>query len=252
MEYAIARLSKMSGISPRTLRYYDEIGLLKPSRVASSGYRVYGQKEVDQLQQILFYRELGFSLEDIQTLLTQPGFDRAKAFECHLKALLEKRLRLDALIENVTRSVAAMKGETMMTDHEKFEGFKRNLVRENEREYGAEIRGKYGDQIVDASNARLMGMTKEQHDETLRLQEEMESTLKAAFATGDPAGELAWRACDLHRQWLCVFYPKYSKAYHMGLGEMYVADDRFRANYDKLAPGCAAFLRDAIRIYCAE
>ena len=73
---------------------------------------------------------------------------------------------------------------------------------------------------------------------------------KAAFDTGDPAGELAQEACDLHRQWLCIFYPKYSKEYHKGLGEMYVADERFRANYDKLAPGCAKFLRDAINHYC--
>jgi len=74
----------------------------------------------------------------------------------------------------------------------------------------------------------------------------MEAALKAAFDDGDSAGELAQKACDLHRQWLCVFYPKYSREYHRGLGEMYVADERFRANYDKIAPGCTEFLRDAI------
>jgi DNA-binding transcriptional MerR regulator len=241
----------MSGVSARTLRYYDEIGLLKPVRVASSGYRIYGQAELDTLQQILFYRELGFSLDEIKSLLSVPGFNRERAFENHLAELHKKRGRLDALILNVTKSLAAMKGEITMSDQEKFEGFKQSLIDENERKYGAEIRSKYGDAIVDESNAKLKGMTQEQHDESVRLCAEIEETLKAAFETGNPAGELARKACDLHRQWLCVMYPKYSKEYHKGLGEMYVADGRFRANYDKLAHGCTDFFRDAINIYCS-
>jgi DNA-binding transcriptional MerR regulator len=251
MEYSGNKLTKMSGVSARTLRYYDEIGLLKPKRVASSGYRIYGQDEVDALQQILFYRELGFSLEDIKQLMSAPGFDRQQAFVRHLADLHTKRERLDLLIRNVTKSIAAMKGDVTMTDKEKFEGFKQSLVDENERKYGTEIREKYGEQAVDESNANLMGLTQEQYNETERLRLEIEGTLKAAFDIGDPAGELAQKACDLHRQWLCIFYPKYSKEYHKGLGEMYVADDRFRANYDKLAPGCTEFLRDAINIYCS-
>jgi len=245
-------LSKMSGVSARTLRYYDEIGLLKPARAGSSGYRIYGQAEVNVLQQILFYRELDFSLDDISRLLAAPGFDREKAFKEHLTELLNKRVRLDALICNVTKSMSAMKGEAEMSDNEKFEGFKQSLIESNERRYGAEIREKYGDRDVDESNARLKGLTQEQYDEGERLRLALEETLKAAFDTGDPAGELAQEVCDLHRQWLCVFYPKYSKEYHMGLGEMYVADERFRVNYDKLTPGCAEFLRDAINIYCRK
>ena len=252
MEYTVNKLSKMSGISARTLRHYDEIGLLKPARVASSGYRIYGQKEVDVLQQILFYRELGFSLYDIKTLLTAPDFDRAKAFTCHLSDLHNKRERLDALILNVTKSIATLKGEVTMSDKEKFEGFKQSLIDENERQYGSEVRAKYGDQAVNESNMNLKGLTQEQYNESERLRVAIEEALKAAFDTGDPAGELAQEACDLHRQWLTVFYPKYSKEYHKGLGEMYVADERFRANYDKLAPGCTEFLRDAINHYCME
>jgi DNA-binding transcriptional MerR regulator len=241
----------MSGVSARTLRYYDEIGLLKPVRVASSGYRIYGQAELDTLQQILFYRELGFPLDEIKKLMSAPGFDMEQAFESHLAELYKKRERLDSLITNVTKSISAMKGEITMSDQEKFEGFKQKLVDENEQKYGAEIRAKYGDVIVDESNAKLKGLTQEQHDEGVRLYAEMEETLKAAFETGNPAGELAQKACDLHRQWLCVMYPKYNKEYHKGLGEMYAADERFRVNYDKIAPGCTEFLRDAINIYCA-
>ena len=249
MEYSGNKLTKMSGVSARTLRYYDEIGLLKPKRVAESGYRIYGQDEVDALQQILFYRELGFALDNIKKLIQAPGFDRESAFLRHLAELHKQRERLDTLIDNVTKSIAAMKGEIIMTDTEKFEGFKQNLIDENEREYGAEIREKYGDKAIDESNANLMGLSKKQYDESERLRLKLEETLKAAFEIGDPAGELAQQACDLHRQWLTVFYPKYSKEYHRGLGQMYVEDERFRANYDKLGAGCAEFLRDAINIY---
>ena len=252
MEYSSNKLSKMSGVSARTLRYYDEVDLLKPARVASSGYRIYGKEEIDRLQQILFYRELDFSLEDIRNLLSVADFDREKAFISHLVELNKKRERLDMLIDNVRKSIAVMKGETTMTDNEKFEGFKQTLIDENEQEYGAEVRGKYGDKVVDETNTKLMGLTQEQYEESKRLSLAVEETLKSAFDTGNPAGELAQKACDLHRQWLCILYPKYSKEYHKGLGEMYVADERFRANYDKLAPGCTEFLRDAINIYCEK
>jgi DNA-binding transcriptional MerR regulator len=242
----------MSGVSARTLRYYDEIGLLKPERIAESGYRLYGQGEVDLLQQILFFRELGFPLEEIKSLLAAPDFDRAEAFARHLTELHTKRERLDALIGTVTKSIAAMKGEITMTDNEKFQGFKKKLVDDNERQYGAEVREKYGDDAVDSSNAKLMGLTQAQYDEGERIRLEFEEALQAAFAAGDPAGEIAQKACDLHRQWLTVFTPNYSKEYHRGLGEMYVADERFRANYDKFGAGCTEFLRDAINIYCGE
>lgn len=252
MEYSINKLSKMAGVSTRALRYYDEIGLLKPARVASSGYRVYSQNEVDVLQQILFYRELGVALDGIKEILASDCFDRAQALESHLTELLKRRERIDALINNVTKSIGTLKGETAMTDKEKFEGFVQGMIDDNEKKYGAEIRGKYGDKIIDESNAKLKGITQEQYAESESLRLVFEETLKAAFDTGDPAGELAQKACDLHRQWLCVFYPKYTREYHMGLGEMYVADDRFRANYDKLASGCTEFLRDSINIYCKD
>ena len=147
-------------------------------------------------------------------------------------------------------TIATLKGEITMSDNEKFEGFKQTLIDENERKYGEEARARYGEKAVDESNAHLKKLSQELYGEGERLRVEMERALKAAFGSGDPAGELAQKACDLHRQWLCVFYPKYSKEYHKGLGEMYVADERFRANYDKLAPGCTEFFRDAINIYC--
>lgn len=140
----------------------------------------------------------------------------------------------------------------MIQDKEKFEGFKQKLLDENEQKYGKEIREKYGDEAVEKSNKHFKGLTQKQYEQGEALRLELEQTLKAAFETGNPAGELAQKACDLHRQWLCVFYPSYSREYHLGLADMYVSDNRFRANYDKLAPRCTDFLRDAIYIYCQK
>ena len=252
MEYSSNQISKMSGVSARTLRYYDEIGLLKPARIASSGYRIYGQAELDTLQQIMFYREMGFLLTDIRKLLSAPDFDREQAFMNHLAELNKKRERLDTLIKTVTKSIAAMRGEQTMSDKEKFEGFKQAMIDENERKYGTEIREKYGEKAIDRANARIKGIAQERYAEGERLRQEAEDTLKAALEIGDPAGELAQKACDLHGKWLAVFQPEYNKAYHKSLGELYVADERFKVYYDKIAPGCAEFLRDAINIYCAD
>ena len=191
-------------------------------------------------------------MDDIKKLLSVPDFDREQAFLNHLAELHIKRERLDTLILNVSKSIAAMKGTTTMQNKEKFEGFKQALVDDNEQKYGAEIRKKYGDKAMDEYNSRVKGLTQEQYDEAERLNIALEDALKAAISIGDPADEQAQKACDLHRQWLCVFGAgQYSKEYHRSLGEMYVADERFKAHYEKIAPGCAEFLRDAINVYCA-
>ena len=140
-----------------------------------------------------------------------------------------------------------------MSDTEKFEGFKQKMINDNENEYGKEIREKYGDEIIDASYAKVKGMSQKQWEEAQKLSEQILVTLKEAFEQGDPASELAQKACDLHRQWLCMFWKEgtYSKEAHKALAEGYVADERFTAYYDKIAPGCTKFLRDAIAVYCA-
>ena len=152
-------------------------------------------------------------------------------------------------IANVDRTLAAAEGSIEMSDREKFKGFKQKLIDENEEKYGEEIRAKYGDRQVDQSNEKVRNMTEEQYAEVERLGEEVLHTLKEAFKTGDPAGELAQKAADLHRQWLCYFWESYTKEAHAGVARMYVDDERFTAYYDKEQPGMAAFLRDAVFIY---
>jgi len=249
MEYTVQQLAKTAGISCRTLRYYDEIGLLKPARLTSSGYRIYGPKEVDRLQQILFFRELGVGLEQIREIINDPSFDSLTALREHRVKLLEKKQQLELLINNVEKTIAQYEGRIIMTDQEKFEGFKQKLIDENEAKYGKEVREKYGDEAVDKSYRKMKEMTQEQYAEFEKLGQMVLDTLKEAMAAGDPASELAQKAADLHRQWLCFTWDNYSKEAHAGLAQMYVNDERFAAYYDRIKPGAAKFLRDAVLVY---
>ncbi|MFZ7102852.1 MAG: MerR family transcriptional regulator [Peptococcaceae bacterium] len=252
MEYTVQKLARLADISTRTLRYYDEIGLLKPARINSSGYRIYGPKEVDRLQQILFYRELGLGLEGIRNIIISPSFDELKALREHHKKLLEKRAQLELLIANVDRTISAKEGRTTMNDQEKFTGFKEKLIADNEKKYGPEIREKYGNKAVDNANKKLQNMTGEEYAEITKLGDEVMDTLYRAFQTGDPAGELAHKAADLHRRWLSFYWDSYTKEAHRGVAQMYVDDPRFTAYYDKEQPGMAEFLRDAVFSYTGE
>lgn len=253
MEYTVHELALISGVSVRTLHYYDTIGLLSPLRIEQNGYRKYGAEQVDKLQQILFYKELGVPLKKIKSILQDENFDREKELEQQLLALLQKKEELEVLIENVRKTIKSVKGEEMMSDQEKFEGLKKQTIEENEEKYGKEIREKYGDEAIDASNAKLMGMSQTQWESTQKLSDEINTKLQEAFQAGYPASELAQEVCDLHRQWLCMYWKEgtYSKEAHKALAEGYVADERFTAYYDKLGVGCTKFLRDAIVIYCS-
>lgn len=250
MEYSISQLAKLAGVSTRTLRYYDEIQLLSPRRISSNGYRVYGKKEVDLLQQILFYRELDVPLDEIKSIIWSKEYDSIAVLQGHLSALKAKKEQIELLIANVEKTIAASKGEIVMMDKEKFEGFKREMLDENEKQYGKEIREKYGDDIVDTSNAKMMGLTVEQYERAQELSRQINDSLKVAFEQGDPSSQLAQKVCALHKEWLGYYWNQYSKEAHLGLAQTYVDDPRFRKYYDDIAVGCAEFLRDAIRIYC--
>lgn len=252
MEYSISKLAQLSGVSTRTLRYYDQVGLLCPVRTSSNSYRIYGQTEVNRLQQILFYRELGVTLEEIGRILDAPSFDRAKALDDHMSALIRKKQQIELLIDNVAKTISASKGGLTMNDKEKFDGFKENLIKENENKYGEEIRKKYGDKAVNTSNGKLQNMSQEEYNRMQQLSLEVNDALKAAMEDGDPAGEMAQKCCDLHRQWLCYSWADgmYTKEAHLGLAEMYCADSRFKKYYEAVAPGAAEFLLEAMKVYC--
>ena len=251
MEYSIDKLAKLAGVSSRTLRYYDEISLLKPLRTNSSGYRIYGSNEVSRLQQILFFRELGVALDQVKAVLDSPDIDYTALLEQHLRQLLTKRAELDTLIGTVTKTIQNERGLIEMADKEKFEGFKKKLIEDNESSYGKEVREKYGDKAVEESNAKTMNLSREEYDAMQALGEEILSNLASAVSeSADPSGELGLKIAELHKKWLGHTWAAYNPEAHKGLVQMYIDDPRFTSFYDDKVPGCAQFLRDAVHAFC--
>ena len=249
MTYSIRELSELAGVSARTLRYYDEIGLLKPLYVSDAGYRFYGDSELAVLQQILFYRERGFDLKQIRRIIYEENFDIVKALEEHLMVLENQRKHVDSLIWTVKQTLGSIKGECEMKDSEKFQAFKDELVHKNEEKYGGEIREKYWDDAVDASNRKMMNMSEEEWQHFKALENEIKLALKKAVLDGvDPDSDEAGRIVDLHKEWLCMTLKQYSPEIHKGIATMYVADQRFKAYYDSEVSGCAELLANAVKV----
>ena len=249
MEYKVKELGDIAGVTAKTIRYYDKIGILKPSKTNSLCHRIYSEEEVDRLQQILLYRELDVSLDVIKEIVTSSTFDSMTALKEHKENLLQKREQLDLLISNVDNTIALKEGIISMSDKEKFQGFKKNMIEDNEKMYGEEARERYGKRSVSKSKEKVMSIREVEYDKTVSLETEIKITLAEAFKSADPSSALAQKAADLHRQWIANYWGKYSKKAHADLARMYPKDERFKAYYDNKQVGTAAFLRDAILIY---
>lgn len=245
--YTTKQMAELAGVTERTLRHYDAIGLLCPQR-EENGYRSYGEVEVDRLQRILLLVRAGIPLARIRELLDDPSLDQLALLREQLEALRRQRQQVDTIIATVERTIGALEGGGTIMDSQKFEGLKRSLVEENERAYGAEVRERFGEDVAEASNARVLGMTQERYDQVKSLEKTIAEKLVSAMETGDPSSPEAREVVELHAEWLRAFWPDgtYTKKAHAGLAEAYVADDRFRSYYDAIKPGAAQFLRDAI------
>ena len=246
--YSPAELAAMSGVSVRTLHHYDNIGLLVPAR-ASNGYRSYSPADVQRLQQVLLFRACGLELAEIKRILDSPDFNLEATLASHLEELVRQRQDLNKLIATVERTMADLKGDTTMSDRERFEGLRRERIERNERVHGAEVRKRWGDDVAGAANERLLSMDQDAWNSMEELEQAIKEQLKAAMATGDPAGAEAAKLVGMHARWLGMHWPEgtYTPEAHRGMGEMYVADERFAAYYDTACgEGAAEFLRDAI------
>lgn len=249
MEYTVKKMAQLSGVSGRTLRYYDEIALLKPTRISSSGYRIYGKKEVDRLQQILYYRELELSLGDIKAILDQPNFNVEHALAEHYQRLLAEKDKISRLLENIAKTMKYYKGEITMSDKEKFAAFKEQKVAENEAKYGKEIRENYGESEVEQSNQKYLDLTEKEMEEMAVAQEQLFEKLSLYLKQPLIKSPLAQEIFELHKKWLSYTSPTYSAEFHKGLGAMYVADERFKAYYNSHEDGMAEALNEIIQHY---
>lgn len=239
----VKEVAELTGVSVRTLHHYDEIGLLKPEEKTDSGYRNYSGANLETLQQILFFRELGFSLTKIREIITDPDYDRTEALALQRRMLVDRRGQLDRMIAVIDQTIRHHKGEIHMTDKEKFAGF--DFTKGNP--YEQEARQRWGDKAVDSSNARLGAMSKEEQE---RLGQEMNEIY---FKLADlrhlsPESEEAQAAIKLWWEYLNRM-GNYSPEAFKGLGEMYVCDERFTKNIDKFGEGLAVFMRDAMAVF---
>ncbi len=243
MKGTVHEVAKLSGVSVRTLHYYDEIGLLRPSKITDAGYRLYDDTALARLQQILFFRELDFPLCKIREILDNPAFDQQGALHSHKKLLLLKKQRLERLITLVDNT---LKGEPEMS----FKAFDMSEIEQAQKQYSDEAKQRWGDtDAYTQSTKRTASYTKE---DWARIQSETDAIYEgfAEQMNGDPASPAVqqlvadWQAHISRNFYDCT--PEILK----GLGEMYVNDERFTKTIDEHAQGLAQFISDAIKVYC--
>ena len=162
---------------------------------------------MDRLQQILFFKQLSFSLDKIKAAMDDPAYDAERSLVAHKQALLEKKKEIELLIKTVDATLEEKRGGRKMSDKEKFEGLKKELLDENETRYGQEIREKYGEKTVAASNKQFAGMSEADFDAMQEMAARLQELLTEAMATGDAGGEAALAVAALHKQWLSYTWP---------------------------------------------
>ena len=253
MSYSINELAKLAGISTRTLRYYDKQGLLKARRNPENNYRYYEESEVDQLQKILFLKLFDLPLEQIKQVMQTSPETQYQVLRNQRSKLVAQEQYLDDLIRNLDKTLATMKGEAQMTDTEKFATLKKEMINKNERQYGAEIRKKYGDAQIDFSNDKFSSLSADELAHFKKLSAEILTELKNFDNTAGVKQAAAKHIFDLHKEYLLTIWPKgqYSGEAHKNLARMYVCDTRFNKYYAEGTgnPDAAKILKAIIDYY---
>ncbi|MFH0521047.1 MerR family transcriptional regulator [Streptomyces sp. M41] len=244
MSYSVGQVAGFAGVTVRTLHHYDDIGLLAPSARSHAGHRRYSDGDLDRLQQILFYRELGFPLEEVAALLDDPDADpRAHLRRQHqlLTARIEKLQKMAAAVEN---AMEARKMGINLTPEEKFEVFGDF----DPDQYEEEVNERWGgSDAYRQSQERAASYTKEDWLRIQREADELGRRFVALMEAGEPADcEAAMDAAEEHRQGISRNHYDCGYEMHTCLGEMYVADERFTRNIDQAKPGLAAYMKEAI------
>ena len=245
MRHSIGSLSKLSGVSIRALHHYDQIGLLQPSEVAQSGYRYYDDAAVERLWQILFYRELDFPLGEIAQILSSPAFDRNRALMEHRNLLLQKRERLNRLIELVSN---AMKGETNM----EFKPFDTSEIDALREQYAEEAKARWGNTEAYRESTKRAAKWTEADKAAMEAKSGEIFSAFAALVGSDPASKEVQTLVDRWKAFISESYYNCTNEILAGLGQMYLADERFTKNIDQYGAGTAKLMSDAIAIYCKQ
>ncbi len=244
MSWSVGDVARFSGVTVRTLHHYDEIGLLSPGGRTASGHRRYDEADLQRLQEVLFYRELGFRLDEVAALLEQPDADPIEHLSRQHELLSQRAVRMQAMADAVARTIRARKAGIHLTPEEMFDVFgdfdPAQYADEAEERWG-------GTDAYRQSRARTSTYTK---DDWTRLQAEaagVNALFLAARAAGLPADSTAaMDAAEAHRQQISRNFYDCGYDIHRGLAEMYLADERFTKTYEDLAPGLAQYVHDAV------
>jgi DNA-binding transcriptional MerR regulator len=241
--FTVKQLSKIAGITPRTLHFYDEIGLLKPSRVGDNGYRYYGEEALLRLQQILLYRELDLPLNHIKEIVGRRDFDVLSALEGHRQKLRQQIAQMERLIATVDNTILHLKGQKEMDKRQFFEGFSE----EQQAEYEKEAMQMYDPETVRASNRKWKNYTSAEKQRILDEGNTLYQDMLLAMPGGASSPEA--QACVERWRHHIEYFWSPNDEQLLGLVDLYNEDPRFKANYDKLHPDLAAFMRAAVKVY---
>ncbi len=234
--YKIGEVAALTGVSVRTLHHYDEIGLLRPSGRSHTGYRLYAAADFERLQSVLFFRDLGFSLEAIARIVSDPHFDRRAALVSHRGQLVQELEKTRALLDLVDRTLLSIEKGQTMEPNEMFTGFEK------------EAEARWGRTEAYAESARRTKTYGKEEWAAIRVEADA-ITRDFADAMNGGATSTGARAMDIaerHRLHIDRWFYACTPRIHQSLGEMYVYDERFAQNYEKVAGGLAAYIRDAI------
>ena len=243
-EYLVGDVARLSHVSVRALHHYDAIGLLTPSARSPAGYRLYSGADLRRLQQILFYRELGFALEEIAEILADPAAGTDDHLRRQHRLLRERRARDAALLGAIEREMEARKMGMSLTPEEQFEIFGTDKL----AEYAEEAEQRWGDtEAWKQSQRRTAAYTKE---DWIAIKAEADASIAGfaeAIRAGEPAnGTVAMDLAEAHREHISRWFYDCGYDMHRGLAELYISDPRYMAEYDKIEPGFSGYVHDAM------
>lgn len=252
MKFSVKELAALAGVTVRTLHLYDQRGLLCPSRT-EAGYRTYGEAELFRLQQILFYKALGFSLKEIADVLDDPGFELISALESHKEALELKRQHISEMLKTIDKTVLTLKKEHKMSNYEELY---KGISRETAAAYRKGAIEKYGAETVQTAENYLGKLSKEEIQQLKEEQKDIINCLNELIAE-NPASEKVQKEIGRHylniRQfWGTSAHEDPQLEAYKGLGDLYVSDDRFIQTHGKSNPVLARFMRDAMQCFAAR
>jgi len=244
MAYTIKEIADLADVTTRTIRYYDEVGLLIPADIGENGYRNYDNGNLLRLQQILFFRELDVPLKEIDLIINRPDFDLVDALAKHRSSLMNKVKRLNALIATIDNTIEAIQGEMKMAEKDYFKGFDETL-------YEEEVKERWGSVPQYAESCKKWTSFSKEQKETIKAEGRNIAIRMVGTDPNTSPDDLGVQAAvgDYHA-YLNKYFYTCDVEFLCGLADVWVEDTRFAVNYEQIREGGAKFVRDAVHIFC--